>query len=243
MLNPAVLVPAGITLVGMVFFIFFLKNRLKATTAKSTIIKSMVSLCFMLVGFSSFFCGSGTRSDMFFRALVCGGLLFGLLGDIWLDLKFAHVESGTVYTYAGFCSFLAGHIFYDSALIFRYQTSEHPDGVILPLAIALFFAVFIIFSEKLLKVEYGEYKRIVILYSFMLASFVAFAIGYARLASFKDLSLNIMAAGSILFAVSDLILNGTYFGHGKNRPSDIAVNHITYYMAQFAIAFSLSLLK
>ena len=43
MLNPAVLVPAGITLVGMVFLIFFLKNRLKATTAKSTIIKSMDS--------------------------------------------------------------------------------------------------------------------------------------------------------------------------------------------------------
>ena len=243
MSNTAVIVPAGITLVGMVFLFFFLKNRLKATTAKSTIIKSMVSLCFMLVAFSSFFCGNGTKSDMIFRALISGGLLFGLLGDIWLDLKYAHVESGSVYTYAGFCCFLAGHIFYDSALIFRYQTSDRPDAVILPIAIGLFFAVFIIFTEKLLKVEYGSYKKTVVVYSFMLASFVAFAIGYARLASFKDISLNFMAAGSVLFAVSDFILNGTYFGHGKNRPVDIAVNHITYYIAQFAIAFSLSLLK
>ena len=39
----------------------------------------------------------------------------------------------------------------------------------------------------------------------------------------------------------DLILSGTYFGEGKNRPVDIVTNHVTYYIAQFVIAGSLLL--
>ena len=40
----------------------------------------------------------------------------------------------------------------------------------------------------------------------------------------------------VFFIISDLILSGTYFGEGKNRPVDIITNHATYYLAQFIIA-------
>jgi hypothetical protein len=49
--------------------------------------------------------------------------------------------------------------------------------------------------------------------------------------------------GSILFAVSDLVLSGTYFGKGKDRPVDIIFNYLTYYPGQFLIAYALSFLK
>ena len=49
--------------------------------------------------------------------------------------------------------------------------------------------------------------------------------------------------GGVLFMISDLILNGTYFGEGKERPVDIATNYLTYYSAQFLIASSLMFLK
>ena len=45
--------------------------------------------------------------------------------------------------------------------------------------------------------------------------------------------------GGTLFAISDLILCGTYFGVGKERPVDLISNAVTYYAAQFIIAFSL----
>ena len=48
--------------------------------------------------------------------------------------------------------------------------------------------------------------------------------------------------GSVLFALSDLVLSGTYFGVGKERPVDIASNYILYYAGQFLIALSLAFL-
>ncbi len=57
------------------------------------------------------------------------------------------------------------------------------------------------------------------------------------------MTLNFMFAGGIFFLISDLILSGTYFGEGKNRPVDIIINHVTYYIAQFLIASSLLFLK
>ena len=46
--------------------------------------------------------------------------------------------------------------------------------------------------------------------------------------------------GSVLFAASDLILSGTYFSEGRERPVDITSNYICYYAAQFLIAYSLA---
>ena len=51
-----------------------------------------------------------------------------------------------------------------------------------------------------------------------------------------------MFIGGILFAISDLVLSGTYFGEGKERPIDFILNYITYYGAQFTIAFSIMFL-
>ena len=59
------------------------------------------------------------------------------------------------------------------------------------------------------------------------------------LSGFKAITLIMMAAGGALFAISDLILSGTYFGVGKERPIDIVTNGVTYYLAQYVIAFSL----
>ena len=51
--------------------------------------------------------------------------------------------------------------------------------------------------------------------------------------------LNLIFIGGVSFAISDLILSGTYFGEGKDRPIDLALNYITCYAAQFLIASAL----
>ena len=48
-----------------------------------------------------------------------------------------------------------------------------------------------------------------------------------------------MFIGGVFFAISDLILSGTYFSTGKDRPVDVITNHATYYIAQFIIASSI----
>ena len=68
---------------------------------------------------------------------------------------------------------------------------------------------------------------------------VSVAVSLSILHEFRVLTLILMAVGGALFAISDLILSGTYFGEGKERPVDIITNGVTYYLAQYVIAFSL----
>ena len=59
----------------------------------------------------------------------------------------------------------------------------------------------------------------------------------------RETTLNLFFIGAVLFAVSDLVLSGTYFGEGKERPVDFILNYVAYYGGQFLIAFSLYYLK
>ena len=55
----------------------------------------------------------------------------------------------------------------------------------------------------------------------------------------QESALNLLFAGAILFTASDLVLSGTYFGTGHERPIDFVLNYFTYYPAQFLIATAL----
>ena len=223
------------TVAGLAMLAVFLKIRVsKGASAFAAIIKSAASIGFILVAFNAFFNGAN-RSAI----LVCVGLVFGLLGDIWLDQKFAHPESGRVYTYAGFCVFAAGHIFYDAFLIRNFYAPGHPLYLIIPFAAAVVIAVLNYFGEDLLKLKYGEYKIITVVYTALLFSFVAVSLSMAIMCGFRSRCVNKMLAASVLFTVSDFILSGTYFGKGRSRPVDIITNHVTYYLAQYLIALSL----
>ena len=59
------------------------------------------------------------------------------------------------------------------------------------------------------------------------------------MSGFANTGLLMMFIGGVLFAVSDLILNLTYFAEGHEQPFDLISNSVTYYAAQFIIAFSI----
>jgi hypothetical protein len=48
----------------------------------------------------------------------------------------------------------------------------------------------------------------------------------------------LLAAGAILFLLSDLVLVMTYYDNKDSRPF-IVVNHVLYYAAEFTIALSI----
>lgn len=231
------------TVLGMFLLVAFQYYRIKGCTPWTTVLKSFTSLGFMCVAVCALAANGFDKADARYCAFVILGLLFGLLGDIWLDLKFTHPESGIPYTYAGFMVFLFGHLVYDAGLITRFYIKGHPMYLIVPVLVSALFCVVVLFTEDLMKVKYGKFKAIVAAYSPVVISISAFSGSFALLHGLKCIPLNIFFIASILFLFSDLILNGTYFGDGKNRPVDIIVNHTSYYLAQYAIALSLCFLS
>ena len=94
-----------------------------------------------------------------------------------------------------------------------------------------------------MKLHYGKMKGIVIGYSILLFSTVLLSGSLALSMGWQNPTLNLFFAGGVLFALSDLVLSGTYFGVGKERPVDIISNYILYYGGQFLIAYSLLYLE
>ena len=166
-------------------------------------------------------------------------MVFGLLGDIWLDLKYVFPEKDEPFTYAGFCVFGVGHVLYITGMLMSYFPAGKPMTVIAPILLAAVMSVGNAVLEKPMKLHYGKLKPVVIAYGVLLFGMVLLSGSLALAHGWKETPLNLLFIGGVFFAISDLILSGTYFGVGKERPIDLALNYITYYAAQFLIASAL----
>ena len=144
-------------------------------------------------------------------------LVFGLLGDIFLDFKYVFKDQDKIFTYAGFCVFAIGHVFYLLGMYMTYYVSGHPINIIIPLVLGPLVGLGILLLEKPMKMNYGNMKPIVFIYASLLFMMAASAISLTILHGFQNVTLILLMSGGILFAISDLILSGTYFGEGKER--------------------------
>lgn len=231
-------------ILGVIALVVFLKMRVSASTAKAAMAKSFVSALFMSTAVSALLCSDALASPIGkFSYFIIIGLLFGLFGDIWLDLKFVYKPDEDVHTFAGFLAFAAGHILFIIGLIRYFADGAKILYVILPLVLGIALGCATVLGAKLMKLEYGKFKVISMVYASILISMTLLSGSLALMNSFKVMTLNFMFVGGIFFLISDLILSGTYFGEDKNRPVDIITNHVTYYIAQFLIASSLLFLK
>lgn len=224
---------------GALDLCWFLYERVKEKSTKAAMIKSSVSVLFMSVAAAAWcHLPDGTVHDKFAPFLLIG-LLCGLLGDIWLDLKFVYPKENDIYTFAGFYAFAAGHILFIIGLIWQYGDFSKPWYIILPLVIACAVGAGNIALGPVMKMEYGKFKAITGIYGAILFGMTLLTGSLALMNDFTQMNLNIMFFGGIFFIISDLILSGTYFSTGKDRPVDVITNHATYYIAQFIIATSI----
>ena len=224
---------------GAVLLFVYIREKIKAYSVKAVILKSIVSVLFVVVGvYGSWF--SAARGTV---SLLCPfvvlGLLFGLLGDIWLDLKYVFPEKDEPFTYAGFCVFGVGHILYITGTLLSYYPVGKPMAVIVPILLAVVMSIGNAILEKPMKLQYGKLKPVVIAYGVLLFGMVLLSGSLALAYGWKETPLNLLFIGGVFFAISDLILSGTYFGVGKERPINLVLNYITYYTAQFLIASAL----
>lgn len=221
--------------IAALLLVWYLISKCQKYDLKELFIKIAISMLFVIVALIA---TMKVETFDIYNLLIIVGLLFGLLGDILLDLKYIDKERTTGYTYGGFLVFGIGHMFFISALIMKYYNGKILY-IILAILLDVIAATMTILMEKPLKLQYGKMKLIVFLYALCLFGTFSCTLLLAISNNFQLTSLNMMLIGSGLFAVSDLILSGTYFGAGKERPIDFILNYLTYYGAQFVIALSL----
>jgi len=171
---------------------------------------------------------------LFFGIII--GQVLGLLGDFWLDMKDMYPQHKEIYMFSGFSSFLICHLFFIAGLLRTYGA---PLRTLLIIAGAgLVLTSIVLATEKLMKLDYGKYKAIAVAYTAVFGMSLA-----ASLCSWyfggRGLQPLVMNVGLVVFLLSDLVLSGTFFGEGKDRPVDYILNYLFYYGAQFTIALSL----
>jgi len=170
---------------------------------------------------------------LFFGVII--GQIFGLMGDFWLDMKDMMPPHHDPLVFAGFTSFFIGHCFFIAGLFATYGADL--KTWLITLGTGVVFGVFVALAEKPMKLKYGKFKAIAAGYSGIFGmSLAASLLTYFATKQPQALVMNI---GLLVFLLSDLFLSGTYFGEGKDRSVDYALNYICYYGGQFTIALSL----
>ena len=227
-----------ITLVlGAVVALIFCIKRAKGFGVGTLMWKIASSLCFLLTGAAALI--THPENTIYGTLLLFGGAL-GMCGDITLDLKGIYPQDQKPFMYSGFIFFLIGHLFYQAGVLIKAQLST--VTVLICVGACVVFGVLNLLSEKLMKLNFGEYKAIVFLYSIILALTVAFSAA-AMFTTGYEKAYIVLTVGGVLFMLSDLILSGTYFGEGKDRPVDYFTNHFAYYASQFVIMSSILFIK
>lgn len=220
----------ALLVIGILATVVFLCLRVRYGGIAALYAKAVASLCFIATAVAA---TNANRSFLGFGSWMIFGLICGLLGDVWLDLKWIYLQDKDSYLYSGFIFFLLGHVCFVIAI---FNASPYtPLSILIAVTAALVIAVVALLLEKPLKMHYGKFKWIVFLYSFMLSLTMTGAIVTAVLMKFHPMWV-VMSVGGVLFLLSDLVLSGMYFGEGKNTKGNIILNHTLYYAAQFIMA-------
>jgi uncharacterized membrane protein YhhN len=165
--------------------------------------------------------------------LLLAGLVTGLLGDVFLALRplRPHAEEPHIIL-GGTLFFAIGHVFYYAALLLIGTF----NGWAIPFSLVMTAMIYL--SARWLKMDWEKNKISSLIYSFLIFLMVGQAFVNAAVTVFSPMT-TLMFIGSVLFAISDLILSQIYFrGQGENKLFIIA-NLTTYYAAQMLIAISL----
>ena len=220
----------ALLVIGILAIVVFLVLRVKRGGIAALYAKAVASLCFIATAVAA---TNENRSFLGFGSFMTIGLVCGLLGDVWLDLKWIYLQDKDSYLYSGFIFFLLGHICFITAV---FNASPYtPLSAVIAAAAALVIAVIAILLEKPLKMRYGKSKWIVFLYSLTLSMTMTMAMVTAVITHFQTMWV-VMSVGGLLFLLSDLVLSGMYFGEGKNTKFNVVLNHSLYYAAQFIMA-------
>lgn len=161
--------------------------------------------------------------------LIIAGLIFGLLGDVCLNLRHVLKKIGDKVFLGGVAAFLVGHIIYLIAVI-PSATRIITDIVIgVIIAAILLFYIFKTMKVKIAFKIFGVFYLGAIIMMTCIAIDAAFAAPVL-----KNL---LFAFGAAMFTASDIVLIFNTFGGNETFPRRIT-NLSLYYIAQICIALT-----
>ena len=212
---------------GCILQALFIKTEHDEKYLTADILKGLASLMFVIVGYIAF-----TRVNHAFNKQFFLGLLFGMIGDILLNLRFVFPKQGQKIFLAGILAFLIGHIIYLLALL---PQARHVWVWPCAIAGALLAAALLAYIFKTMEVK-KAFKIFGVFYLGAVFIMTAIAIGIAVFTPSKRAL--IYALGAILFTASDVVLIFNTFS-GTTKFSLRITNLSLYYAGQMLIACSL----
>jgi len=215
--------------IGFLIQICFISVEHKEKYKAAVILKGTASLVFVIIGLLNCI-KSGFNS---FQTAVLIGLIFGMFGDILLNLRFVFEKNGQKIFLVGILIFLIGHIMYLAALVPQVNNDLIciVIGIVLT-AITMYFIFKVIEAKKAFKI-FGIFY----IGAIMLMNVFAFANLFEQTSS----ATIVYAIGAILFLISDIVLILNTFG--KTSKFSLRITNLTlYYLGQLAIAMSIMLI-
>lgn len=214
-------------IVCAVFVCRFLLAFYRSRFVKALILKGLASLCFVALG--AITC---LNSRSFPAAiLIFVGLCFGILGDEVIALCQVFPKRDTLAFVGGGSCFIVGHILY----IFALFSIERPSIVAIAITCALSIILSALYAgwRKFLSTE----MKIPLALYLGLVIFV-FALAVGVFVKRPTLGSGLFILGGALFAISDNILFAYKKGENPSFRQNLIL-HMAYYLAQFAIAWSI----
>ena len=214
-------------LAGFLLQAFFIYTEHKEKYLIADILKGTASLMFVLIGLNAF-----RVVNFVFNKQLLIGLVFGMIGDILLNLRYVFPKQGQKIFLLGIVAFLIGHIMYLLALIPQAHHVWIWYCIILG---ALAAAGLLGYIFKTMEVK-KAFKIFGVFYLGAVFIMTSIAIGIAIFTPSKRAI--IYAIGAVLFTASDVVLIFNTFS-GVTRFSMRITNLTLYYIGQILIAVSM----
>lgn len=207
----------------------FLYQRKAEKHHMSFWLKGIASLSFVMIGLVM-----ALYRQEIFGWFIFTGLLFGLIGDQLLALRTIFPKKKPLFFLSGGVAFSVGHIFY---IISLWCLGGEFKGKII-----FVFFILMISSAVYAQIMKSMTGKKLILGSIYIG-FVAFMSAMALSVVLKHSGLGslLFAIGGFSFFLSDNFLGAYSFGKNKSKFLNIVL-HITYYIAQLCIAWSIAFL-
>lgn len=226
--------------IAAILSVTYIAVRVKKGGIGALLLKTFASLFFVFLAlYASYVVGLSCIA-----LLIVLGLIFGLIGDVFLDLNVIYVQHENIYQKARITSFSFGNVMYILATVFYANNIFVSNTTALFLClIGLGFAGIIttfigFYGQPLLDFNFGSNKTLILFKTFILSFATAFAVAVAV---YKPIFLA-FAIGIVLLFVSEFVLSLQNYCNKQNNKILTVISHAIYFLAQISIAFSIFLI-